>query len=68
MRLHRRHLTEGQRGMVAAKLENMKQGGDRKSDQTANLQFDTSRADAAQMLNFGGSENLIKPEIQTAQI
>lgn len=52
--LHRRHLTESQRAAVAAKLANMKRGGDRKSDQTANLQDDRAsitQAQAAQMLN-----------------
>jgi len=34
--LHRRHLTESQRAMVAAKLATMKHGGDRKSDQESN--------------------------------
>lgn len=53
LNLHRRHLSESQRGMVAAKLANLDRGGDRKStDQTANLQFDpVTRARAAEMLN-----------------
>lgn len=48
--LHRRHLTESQRAMVAAKLATMRHGGDRKSgafDQTANLRLDQ----AADMLD-----------------
>lgn len=48
--LKRRHLTESQRAMVAAKLAKMPRGGDRKSeafDQTANLRNDQ----AAQMLS-----------------
>lgn len=52
--LHRRHLTESQRAAVAAKLANMKRGGDRKSDQAANLPDDpapVSQAQAADMLN-----------------
>ena len=49
LNLHRRHLTESQRGMVAAKLEQFTHGGDRKSDQDANLHVD--RARAAEMLN-----------------
>lgn len=49
--LHRRHLTESQRAMVAAKLAKMDNGGDRRSDQTANLQSDISRARAANLLN-----------------
>lgn len=38
--------------MVAAKLANMARGGDRKSDQTANLHVDSVRqSDAAKLLN-----------------
>lgn len=52
LNLHRRHLSESQRGMVAAKLSNMERGGDRKSNQTANLQSDhVTRAEAAKLLN-----------------
>ena len=36
----RRHLNEGQRAMVAAQLEQTAHGGDRKSDQDANLHVD----------------------------
>jgi ParB-like chromosome segregation protein Spo0J len=48
----RRHLTESQRAMAAAKLETFKHGGDRKNqrqDQDANLQ--TTRAEAAKTLS-----------------
>jgi len=60
LNIHRRHLTESQRAMAAAKLANMRRGGDRRSggDQTANLQFDipaepapVSVAQAANLLN-----------------
>lgn len=52
LNLHRRHLNESQRAMVAANIANMNRGGDRKGDQTANLQFDTTtRAEAAKLLN-----------------
>lgn len=47
LNLHRRHLSESQRGMVAAKLANMP--AHRPSDNSANLQ--TSQADAAKLLN-----------------
>ena len=50
--LHRRHLNESQRQMVAARIANMKRGGDRKSDQSAYLRFDRiSQSEAAIMLN-----------------
>jgi hypothetical protein len=45
---HRRNLDESQRAVVAAKIATMKHGGDRKSDQDANLQVD--RGTAAKML------------------
>jgi hypothetical protein len=50
----RRHLDEGQRGMIAAKLANMSQGGDGSNQfsKTANLRNpQTSQAEAAKMLN-----------------
>lgn len=49
--LARRHLSEGQRGMVAAKLAKMTHGGDRRSDQAANLPVGPTQAQAAEMLN-----------------
>lgn len=50
--IHRRHLNESQRATVAAKLTNMKHGGDRKSDQSANLRLDSvSQPKAAELLN-----------------
>lgn len=59
--LHRRHLTESQRAAVAAKLANMTRGGDRRSDQSANLHFENSPvtiSQAAEMLNV--SERSVK--------
>lgn len=49
--IRRRHLDASQRAMIAARLANMVHGGDRRSDQAANLQFDTTQARAAQRLN-----------------
>ena len=37
--------------MVAAKLDNISHGGDRKSDQDANLYLDISKEKAAKLLN-----------------
>lgn len=48
--LHRRHLTPGQRAVVAARMANMRHGGDRKSDQAANLRLDISQAEAAKTM------------------
>lgn len=54
--LHRRHLTESQRAMVAARIANLNHGGYRKTDQEANLPLEpftqgVTQADAADMLN-----------------
>lgn len=50
--LHRRHLNESQRAMVAAEIANVTHGGDRKSDQSADLHLDPIKVeDAAEMLN-----------------
>jgi ParB-like chromosome segregation protein Spo0J len=48
--LKRRHLDESQRAMVAAKLATLSHGGDRKSDQAANLPVDVPTQ--AKPLNF----------------
>ena len=45
LNLHRRHLNESQRALVAMRLENMPLGGDRKSEnQDANLHLEITRA------------------------
>ena len=49
--LKRRHLTESQRAMVAAKLAKLPHGGDRRSDQAANLPLGPTQGQAATMLN-----------------
>lgn len=48
--LKRRHLTESQRAMVAAKLAKVPHGGDRRSDQAESLPL-VSQGQAASMLN-----------------
>jgi len=54
LNLKRRHLNESQRAMVAAKIANMSHGGDRKSDQAANLPLDrVKQSEVATMLNIG---------------
>ena len=50
LNLKRRHLNESQRAMVAAKIANAEHGGDRRSDQAANLPL-VSQSGAAEMLN-----------------
>ena len=47
--IHRRHLTESQRAMIASELANLKHGGDRKSDQAANLPLVSQREASEQM-------------------
>lgn len=42
LNLHRRHLNESQRSMVAANIANLGQGGDRKQDQAANWPLEIS--------------------------
>lgn len=51
LNLKRRHLSESQRGMVAAKLAKLPHGGDRKSEQPANLPLGPTQAQAAELLN-----------------
>src|ERR1700733_12842473 len=50
--LRRRHLSESQRAMAAAKLASYAHGGDRVSDQAANLPLATQE-EAAKLLNVG---------------
>lgn len=58
MNLHRRHLNQSQRAVVASRLANMTHGGDRKSDQAANLPLEITQSQSAKMLNV--SERLIR--------
>ena len=51
MNLLRRHLTESQRAVIAAKLTTFGHGGDRRSKQTANLPPGVSQKKAAEMFN-----------------
>ena len=50
--LKRRHLSEAQRAHIAVNLANIKHGGDRKSDQAANLPFEITQSEAAEKLNI----------------
>jgi hypothetical protein len=50
--LRRRHMSESQRALVASKLATLSHGGDRRSDQGANLHLEIPKASiAAAMLN-----------------
>jgi N6-adenosine-specific RNA methylase IME4/ParB-like chromosome segregation protein Spo0J len=52
LNLHRRHLNESQRGTVAARLANLTHGGDRRSDQAANLPLEAvTQQEAASLLS-----------------
>jgi hypothetical protein len=51
MNLHRRHLNESQRAMIAKRLANMTVGGNRHSDHCANLRNGPSQDQAAEMLH-----------------
>jgi ParB-like chromosome segregation protein Spo0J len=52
LNLKRRHLNESQRGMVGARLANLENGGDRRSEQCANLRSEKiSQPKAAELLN-----------------
>jgi ParB-like chromosome segregation protein Spo0J len=55
--LHRRHLTESQRANVAARLVGFGHGGDRRSDQAADLPLET-QASAAEKMDV--SERLVR--------
>jgi N6-adenosine-specific RNA methylase IME4/ParB-like chromosome segregation protein Spo0J len=56
LNLHRRHLNESQKDMVAARIANMQHGGDRKSDQAANLPLDHGVSQAAAAAVVGAKE------------
>lgn len=47
--LNRRHLSPSQLAWVASNIETMRHGGDRKSNQNANLRLDVTRSHAAEM-------------------
>lgn len=50
LNLHRRHLDESQRALVGKRLSSMSHGGDRRSDQAANLPVVT-QSEAARLMN-----------------
>jgi hypothetical protein len=50
--IHRRHLNQSQRAVIAADIVTYQHGGDRKSDQSASLRLDKrTHAEAAEMLS-----------------
>ena len=49
--LHRRHLSPSQRAAVATEIATIGNGGDRRSDQSANLHFEKTIAEAASDMN-----------------
>lgn len=52
LNLHRRHLDESQRALVAKRIATLSHGGDRRSDQAASLPVETvTQAEAAELLN-----------------
>jgi hypothetical protein len=60
-RIVEREKREQQRAMVAAKIENMPHGGDRKSEnQDANLHLEVTRAEAAEMVNVRPARKRVK--------
>jgi len=61
LNLHRRHLDSTQRAMVAATLATMRHGGDRVSEQAANLPLAT-QAHAAELLNV--SERSVRAAVK----
>jgi len=52
LNLHRRHLSESQRAMVAARIAGLPHGGFRRSDQAANCPLEMSQDAAARLLNI----------------
>ena len=68
LNLHRRHLTAGQKGMIASNIAGLKWGGDRKS-QTRNSYLDTSRPVNSTTSNGNDSNSaaFINPEITISQ-
>jgi len=69
LNLHRRHLNESQRAMVAAKLANMQLGDNQHTVASANLQTQpVSRADAADLLDVSERSVNAAAKVQRAAI
>lgn len=71
LNLHRRHLTESQRAMAAAKLANLEHGGDRRRDQAENLPLEprpvpVSQANASNLLNVSDRSIRTARKVQSA--
>ncbi len=61
-----RHLNESQRAMIAAKVANIQNGGDRKSNQFANLQT-VSQQEASQLLNVSPQSVAAAKQVQQTE-
>ncbi len=57
-------MNESQRAMVAAKLANINNGGDRKSNQSLNLATDISQTKAANLLNVSTASLKTAKQVQ----
>ena len=65
LNLHRRHLNESQRAMLAGKVAKIPNGGDRKSDQWTNSSTDLTNSKAAKLLNVGTTAIKAAKQVQS---
>ncbi len=62
MNLNRRHLDESQRSMVAAKIATLKHGGNRRTDQDANLRLDPTQENTGENGTNSGESQVSQGE------